>query len=67
MDEQSVKQLYSDMGKAFIPLTTWSFYILTSYLNFEKIYGKRCTKKRKLYNGALRTDYYQYWGKPIWH
>lgn len=60
-DEELVIQLYTEMGEAFRPLTTWSKYILTSNLDFEKYYGDRATKKRKLYNGALRTDYFQYW------
>lgn len=62
-NEQQVQQLYTDMGEVFSPLTTWSKYILTSDLNFETYYGEKATKKRKLYNGALRTDYFQYWGK----
>ncbi|WP_407882282.1 THUMP domain-containing class I SAM-dependent RNA methyltransferase [Furfurilactobacillus curtus] len=66
-DEVSVRRLYQGMGRSFSPLKTWSKYILTSDLDFETSYGQRATKKRKLYNGALRTDLYQYWGKPIWH
>lgn len=66
-DEESVQSLYKGMGRAFKPLKTWSKYILTSDLDFETVYGQRATKKRKLYNGALRTDLYQYWGKPEWH
>ena len=66
-DQTALRALYKGMGKAFKPLTTWSKYILTSDLDFEAAYGQRATKKRKLYNGALRTDLYQYWGKPIWH
>ena len=42
---------------------TWSKYILTADLEFEKYYGAPATKRRKLYNGALRTDLFQYWGK----
>ncbi|MBF5067297.1 class I SAM-dependent RNA methyltransferase, partial [Salmonella enterica subsp. enterica serovar Istanbul] len=45
------------------PLTTWSKYILTADMEFEKYYGAPATKRRKLYNGALRTDLYQYWSK----
>ena len=62
-EEESVRQVYREMGVAFRPLETWSKYILTSDLTFEKEYGQRATKKRKLYNGALRTDLFQYWGK----
>lgn len=62
-EEEAVYQLYEEMGEAFRPLKTWSKYIITSKLDFEKYYGERATKKRKLYNGAIRTDYFQFWGK----
>lgn len=62
-DQDYVENLYKQMGQVFRPLETWSKYIITSDLNFEEFYGQRATKKRKLYNGRLRTDYFQYWGK----
>lgn len=62
-DEEKAAELYRQMGEAFRPHETWSKYILTSDLDFENYYGEKATKKRKLYNGALRTDYFQYWGK----
>ncbi|GAA3008955.1 THUMP domain-containing class I SAM-dependent RNA methyltransferase [Tetragenococcus solitarius] len=62
-EENSAQKLYEEMGTVFKPLTTWSKYILTSDLAFEDYYGQKATKKRKLYNGSLRTDYFQYWGK----
>ena len=62
-DQEYVENLYKQMGQAFKPLETWSKYIITSDLNFEEFYGQRATKKRKLYNGRLRTDYFQFWGK----
>ncbi|KAF1301481.1 THUMP domain-containing class I SAM-dependent RNA methyltransferase [Candidatus Enterococcus willemsii] len=61
-EEESVRRLYKEMGETFRPLKTWSKYILTSDLLFEEFYGEKATKKRKLYNGALRTDLFQYWG-----
>ena len=51
------------MGRVFSKLDTWSFYILTSYPDFEKLFGKPATKKRKFYNGNIRVDYYQYYGQ----
>ncbi|MDB1565096.1 THUMP domain-containing class I SAM-dependent RNA methyltransferase [Lacticaseibacillus paracasei] len=66
-DQAMVRQLYAEMGRAFAPLTTWSKYILTSDMGFEKAYGSKATKRRKLYNGTIRTDLFQYWGKPNWH
>ncbi len=62
-EEEGVYQLYREMGEAFRPLKTWSKYIITSKLDFEKYYGERATRKRKLYNGAIRTDYFQFWGQ----
>lgn len=62
-EEESVQRLYKEMGQAFRPLKTWSKYILTSDLTFESHYGEKATKKRKLYNGAIRTDLFQYWGQ----
>ncbi|MGO1432957.1 MAG: class I SAM-dependent RNA methyltransferase, partial [Ruoffia tabacinasalis] len=43
-------------------MPTWSKYIITSDDKFEDFYGKKATKKRKLYNGPLKVTYYQYWG-----
>ena len=62
-DTEHVHQLYRQMGEVFRLLDTWSKYIITSDLDFEEYYGEKATKKRKLYNGAIRTDYFQYWGK----
>lgn len=62
-DHEAVHELYRQMGDIYRPMTTWSKYILTADLEFEKYYGAPATKRRKLYNGALRTDFFQYWGK----
>lgn len=64
-DKEHVHQLYQQMGKLYQSLTSWSKYILTSDLQFEQFYGTKATKRRKLYNGSLRTDFFQYWGKKI--
>ena len=62
-DQESVRELYRQMVEIYRPMTTWSKYILTADLEFETYYGRKATKRRKLYNGALRTDLFQYWGK----
>ncbi|MEK3709755.1 class I SAM-dependent RNA methyltransferase [Bacillus sp. FSL K6-1005] len=62
-EKKAVEQMYKDMGQAFEPLDTWSVYMLTSNENFEEAYGRKATKKRKLFNGFIKTDYYQYWAK----
>lgn len=41
---------------------TWSVYVLTSHEEFEQLYGKKANKKRKLYNGNIKTDFYQFFG-----
>ncbi|GBG95809.1 RNA methyltransferase [Ligilactobacillus salitolerans] len=62
-DREAAEELYGQMGHIYQQMGTWSKYILSSDLNFEKAYGQKATKRRKLYNGALRTDLFQYWGK----
>ena len=62
---KDVESLYKDMGKIFRNNKTWSFYTITSHEEFEKLYGKKADKKRKLFNGNVKIDYYQYYGiKP---
>lgn len=60
MDKDSVKKLYSDMGRKFAEYKNAKKYILTSFEEFEKYYGKKADKKRKLYNGMLKCNVYQY-------
>ncbi len=62
-DKPAVQKMYQEMGHAFKDLDTWSIYMMTSDEEFEAFYGKQATKKRKLFNGFIKTDYYQYWGK----
>ncbi|WP_089612547.1 THUMP domain-containing class I SAM-dependent RNA methyltransferase [Dehalobacterium formicoaceticum] len=59
---EEITALYREMGQVFTKLDTWSFYILTAYEGFEKLFGKKASKKRKLYNGDIKVDYYQYFG-----
>ncbi len=59
---EDVEQLYRDMGRIFGSDKTWSAYFLTSHEGFERLYGKKADKKRKLFNGNVKTDYYQYFG-----
>lgn len=63
--EESVKLLYKELGYAFRRLKNWSYYLITSFEEFEYEFGQQATKKRKLYNGMLKTYLYQYPGpKP---
>jgi len=62
---REVEKLYADMGRVFNRNKTWSVYTLTADEDFEKFFGRRADAKRKLYNGTIKTDYYQYHGpKP---
>lgn len=64
-DLKEVEKLYVDFGKKFRELDTWSIYLITSVENFEKFYGKKADRKRKLFNGRIKVDYYQFYGpKP---
>lgn len=65
LDDKAVNILYNDMGNVFAPLKTWSKFILTSDEQFEKKYGHLADKKRKLYNGTLRVDLYQFFGERM--
>ena len=57
-----VEQLYQRMGAHFARFDTWSYYIITSYEDFERCFGRKADKKRKLYNGMLKCNYFQYFG-----
>ncbi|MDP7423192.1 MAG: methyltransferase, partial [bacterium] len=60
-----VERLYRDMGNRLRKLKTWSVYILASHDRFEYLYGKKADRKRKLYNGRIKTNFYQFYGvKP---
>lgn len=61
---KQVERLYAQMGEVFRKLDTWSYYILTSHAGFEKFFGRNADKKRKLYNGMLMCNYYQFFGPP---
>lgn len=64
-ESREAEELYRVMGKAFSALDTWSFYVITSNPYFEKNFGRKADKRRKLYNGKLECQYYQYFGpKP---
>lgn len=64
-EKDEVRRLYKDMGKIFTKLDTYSVYVLTSNEDFEMLYGKKADRRRKLYNGRIKVDYYQYYGpKP---
>ena len=61
-DEKEVEALYREMGRTFKELDSWSFYVMTSHEGFEKFFGRKADRKRKLYNGRIKVDYYQFYG-----
>ena len=62
-DKRECERLYRDMGSAFERFDNWDKYILVPNEQFESLYGKKADKKRKIYNGMLRCNIYQYFKK----
>ncbi len=63
-DEKAVQGLTRDLGKVFRALPDWNGYFLTSLEGFERYFGKRADKKKKLFNANLVCGFYSYFGKP---
>ncbi len=61
-DADTVKMIYKQLGYVFRKLKNWSYYLITSYEDFENEFGQEATKRRKLYNGMLKSNLYQYIG-----
>ncbi len=57
---KGARELYKKLGKNFPNLSPWQIYIITSEEEFEKLYGVRADKVRKLYNGMIKCNFYQY-------
>ena len=60
---REVEALYRDIGKSFKALYPWQIYVITSHEGFERLYGKRADKIKKLYNGMIPAYLYQYFKK----
>lgn len=64
LDLVEVEELYRNLGQFCRKhLPKWSYYIITSFESFEKVFGKKASKNRKLYNGGIKCYYYQYYGE----
>lgn len=64
-DKSTLPPIYQAFGKSFKELDTWSAYMITSYDEAEKYFGRKADKNRKIYNGMLKTYFYQFLGpKP---
>ena len=60
MEQQSAQRLYAALGRHLKYADGWNKFIITSEPEFEHYFGRRATKKRKLYNGMIKCDYYMY-------
>ena len=64
-EKADLPELYRTIGDRFAKLDTWSMYLITSYEDAQNAIGKKADKNRKIYNGMIKTYYYQYIGpKP---
>ncbi len=64
LEEQAqIETLYTLLGKKMGKYPNWSVFVITSYDYFERCYGSKATKNRKLFNGRIQCYYYQYYGK----
>lgn len=61
-DNLTLPKMYKEFGDAFKAMDTWSGYMITSYEDTEKYFGRKADKNRKLYNGMIKTYYYQFIG-----
>ena len=64
-DKKNLPALYTTIGQVYRDLDAWSMYLITSYEEAERYIGRKAVKNRKLYNGMIRTYFYQFMGpKP---
>lgn len=64
-EKENLPGLYKEFGDSFKKLDSWSAYMITSYEDTEKYFGRKADKNRKIYNGMLKTYFYQFLGpKP---
>lgn len=70
-EREAVEQLYRELGRVHKGMKDWSFFVITAHKAFEKLFGKAADKKRKLFNGRIECDLYQYLGpyhgRPVPH
>lgn len=64
-DRETLPQIYREFGESFKELDSWSAYMITSFEDAERYFGRKADKNRKIYNGMLKTYFYQFQGpKP---
>lgn len=62
-EKEELAEIYHTLGRNFRIRRTWSVYVLTAEEQFEALYGQKADRKRKLFNGNIRVDYYQFYGQ----
>lgn len=60
LDIEEAEKLYTIMGEVFLKLVGWRFYVISPSEKFEALFGKQADKRRKLYNGMIKCNYFQY-------
>ncbi len=64
-EKEALPALYRTIGESFASLSDWSMYLITSYEEAEKYVGRKADKNRKIYNGMIKSYFYQFMGpKP---
>ena len=64
-DKNTIASIYRTLGERYRQLDSWSLYMITSYEDAQQMIGRKADKNRKIYNGMLKTYYYQFMGpKP---
>ena len=61
--EEDLQLIYAALCRLFPKKSTWSAYIITSDEDFQQAFGRKANARRKLFNGAIKADYYQYYGE----
>lgn len=61
-EKEQLPQIYKELAEAYGRLDFWSAYIITGYADVEKYMGRKADKNRKIYNGMMKTYYYQFLG-----
>lgn len=62
-EQTDILKIHRTLGKVFGKNDTWSIYVITSQEDFEKEFGRKADRRRKLFNGDVKVEYYQYYGK----
>lgn len=63
LSRTDMDEIYRKLNSKFLKLDTWSLYLISGDRNFQRNFKKKVSKKRKLYNGGEKVDFYQYFGK----